>query len=401
MNTDVVIIGAGPAGLVASIECAKKGLQVVVIDEYFIAGGRLLGQLYENPNVHGIKKVWNGKEIAKNLTEQAMMLGVKILSETSVWSIKGFTVYVNSQHVREIHAKTIILATGAMEKGMPLNGWTKVGVMTVGAAQTFTNVHNVKIGNRVIFVGIDPLSISVALEMKQKGIHVVGMMLPYSSIKTVQTTPLETVHKLMQAVHLAPNKLVRFFGKLVKGKLDRTMIHAFKFPLKINGIPIYIRKAVTGIQGGDEVESVTVQPLTAEGVLVGEKEVIEVDTVCLSAGLLPLVELSQLLNCELVDIPELGGIVPLHNERLKTTIEGVYVAGNITGIEGATVAMAQGKLAAISLLYDNNIASKDELNVALQEVEQARILSPLKFLPNIVEGRKKMQQLWKEYNALR
>lgn len=399
MNTDVVIIGAGPAGLVASIECAKKGLQVVVVDEYFTAGGRLLGQLYENPNAPERKKVWNGKEIAKSLTEQAMLLGVTILTETSVWSIKGFTVYVNSDQIKEIQAQAIILATGAMEKGLPLNGWTKVGVMTVGAAQTFTNVHNVKVGNRVVFIGIDPLSVSVALEMKQKGIHVVGMMLPYSSVQSVQMNPLETLHKLMQAVHLAPNKIVRFFGKFVEGKLAKRLIHPFKFPIKINGIPIYIRKAVTAIKGGDEVESVTVQPLTSTGRLVGKEEVIVVDTVCLSAGLLPLVELSQLLNCELVDIPELGGIVPLHNEHLKTTVKGIYVAGNITGIEGATVAMAQGKLAAISLLYENNIASKDELDEALQEVEQARILSPLKFLPDIFEGRKKMQQLWFDYHT--
>lgn len=177
MNTDVVIIGAGPAGMSASIECAKKGLRVIVVDEYFTTGGRLLGQLYENPNAKKEHKLWDGKEIAQKLTEEAISLGVIFLTETPVWSIQGFTVYVINKTVKAIHAKAIILATGAMEKGLVLDGWTKVGVVTVGAAQTFTNVHNVKMGDRVVFVGIDPLSVSVALEMKQKGIHVVGMML--------------------------------------------------------------------------------------------------------------------------------------------------------------------------------------------------------------------------------
>lgn len=397
MNADIVVIGAGPAGIIASIECAKKGLQVVVVDEYFTTGGRLLGQLYETPNANEGSNVWNGKEIANRLTEQATALGVLFLTETSVWSIEGFTVYVNHKTIKEIQAYAIILATGAMEKAMPLTGWTKVGVMTVGAAQTFTNVHHVKVGERVAFVGIDPLSISVALEMKQAGIHIVGMMSPSPSIITTKPTPYETLHKLTQTAHLAPNKLFRFFGQFVKGKVATLVIHLLKFHfLKIKGVPIYIRKAVTAIHGEDEVSHITVQRLTANGELTGKEETIDVDTVCLSAGLLPLVELSQLLNCELVDIPELGGIVPLHNDYLKTTVDGVYVAGNITGIEGAQVAMAQGKLAAFSILYDWNLINENDRREAAMEVDIQRRNAPLTFLQNIEEGRKKMQQLWNE-----
>lgn len=395
MNVDVVIIGAGPAGIVASIECAKKGLHVVVVDEYFTTGGRLLGQLYEIPNEQ-TSKVWNGKKIAFELTEQAKSLGVVILTETSVWSIQQRTVYVNHEYIKEIRTKSIILATGAMEKGLPINGWTKVGVMTVGAAQTFTNVHNVKVGNRVVFVGIDPLSVSVALEMKQKGVEIVGMMLPYSPLKSSQILPIETLHKLTQAAHLAPNKLFRLIGQQMKGNVARWTVKLLKFPININGIPIYIRKAVKEINGDDEVQSITVQSLTVNGELTGKEEMINVDTVCLSASLLPLVELSQLLNCELVDIPELGGIVPLHNKYLQTTVDDVYVAGNITGIEGATVAMAQGKLAATSLLFNKNLASIEEVNRIYDEVNEARATAPLTFLPNIQEGRQKMQQLWEQ-----
>lgn len=80
--------------------------------------------------------------------------------------------------VKVIEAKAILLATGAIEKALPIPGWQKVGVVTVGAAQTFTNLHNVKIGQNVIFIGIDPLSISVAIEMKHAGVNVKGLFLP-------------------------------------------------------------------------------------------------------------------------------------------------------------------------------------------------------------------------------
>lgn len=403
MNVDVLVIGAGPAGIVSSIELAKRGLKIVVIDEYYRPGGRLLGQLYEDPNLPKENRLWDGKIIASQLTEEAVELGVTFLCQTTVWKIEeDFIVYITDPNVKEIRAKAIILATGAIEKALPVKGWTKLGTVSVGAAQTFTNLHNVNIGNRVLFVGIDPLSISVALEMKNAGINVLGMILPAPTLLTGhKSNPKITLESLALASNLAPNKLYQMFGNFVKGKVSNFALSMLKFNLlKINGIPIYLRKAVTEINGEHKVESVTIKSLSVKGEIKQDQEnILPVDTVCLSGGLLPLVDSSQLLNCKMVDIPELGGIVPLHNQFLKTTIEGIYVAGNITGIEGAKVAMAQGKLAALSLLNDLQLVEIEKVKEAFESVEEARIASPLLFFPEIRKGRRIMQEKWEEFQV--
>jgi sarcosine oxidase subunit alpha len=121
---------------------------------------------------------------------------------------------------------------------------------------------------------------------------------------------------------------------------------------------------------------------------------VAVDAVCLSAGLYPLIDLAQVAGCTLVELPELGGLVPLHSRDLRTSVEGLYVAGNITGIEGAKVAMAQGRLAAVSIAAAWGKTASLSLDEALAAVEAARARSPLRFLPRIAEGRAKMEQLW-------
>lgn len=403
MNVDVVVVGAGPAGIVSAIELAKRNFKVVVVDEYFRTGGRLLGQLYEDPKAPKESRHWDGKKIASKLTEEALKLGVTFLCETTVWKIEGdFIISVSDKKIKEIYAKAIILATGAIEKALPISGWTKVGVVSVGAAQTFTNLHNIKIGEKILFVGIDPLSISVAIEMKNAGFDVKGMVLPPPTIMTrSNSNPKETLESLALASDLAPNKIFRVLGKLVKGNIAHFVLNFLTLDLlKIHGIPLYLRKAVTQINGEQEVDSVTINKVSVDGkIQPSMEETLEVDTVCLSGGLLPLVDSSQLANCEIVDIPELGGIVPLHNKYLKTTKDRVYVAGNITGIEGAKVAMAQGKLAALNLLRDFEMIDESEVVEAYDSVGEARQASPISFLPKIRYGREIMQMKWESHFA--
>lgn len=403
MNVDVVVIGAGPAGIVSAIELAKRNIKVVVVDEYFRTGGRLLGQLYEDPKAPEENRHWDGKIVATQLTEEALKLGVTFLCETTVWKIESdFIISVSDEKIKKIYAKAIILATGAIEKALPISGWTKVGVVSVGAAQTFTNLHNVKIGEKILFVGIDPLSISVAIEMKNAGFDIKGMVLPPPTITTKnKSNPKETLENLALASDLAPNKIFQIFGKLVKGNIASFVLNFLTLNLlKIHGIPLYLRKAVTQINGEQEVTSVTIKKVSVDGKIQSSKEeTLEVDTVCLSGGLLPLVDSSQLVNCELIDIPELGGIVPLHNKYLKTTKDRVYIAGNITGIEGAKVAMAQGRLAALNLLKDFEIVDNSEVVKAYDSVEEARKASPILFLPKIRKGREIMQIKWENYFA--
>lgn len=397
MKFDVTVVGAGPAGLSAAIELAQNGLSVVVIDEYFRPGGRLLGQLYEDPHAPLNQKQWDGKKVAQNMIKQAKDLNVHIITEVTTWTVsEGWNIQISGTTEATIHSKALLLATGAVEKALPIPGWTLPGVYSIGAAQTFTNLHHIAIGKRVMVVGIDPLSLSVVMEMKHAGIDVVGVALPpRSPMNQALSSPVHSVNQLAEVADLAPNVFLRKMGKLAAGKFTKLAAHALNLDfLKVEGIPIHMRKAVMSIEGNQQVEYVTMQSVTVDGVPTGTIKKLEVDAVCLSAGLYPLIDLAQVAGCPLVDIPELGGIVPVHRTNLSTPKQGLFVAGNITGIEGAKVVIAQGKLAGVSI--SNYLGKRPSMTEeeAIKEVDRARELSPIRFLPHIQEGRQKMKVYW-------
>lgn len=143
MKTDVVVVGGGPAGLSAAIEMGTRGVKVVVVDDHPTPGGKLLGQLHEEGNA---KNWWKGKEHANDLIQRARSVNVQILSGKQVWGLEnGWKVYVSDLTKNEdaliIRSECILLATGAVEKPIPLPGWTLPGVISIGAAQVMTNVY--------------------------------------------------------------------------------------------------------------------------------------------------------------------------------------------------------------------------------------------------------------------
>jgi sarcosine oxidase subunit alpha len=300
-----------------------------------------------------------------------------------------------------ITSNVLLLATGSVEKALPVPGWTLPGVISVGAAQTFTNLHHVAVGKKVMMAGIDPLSLSVMIELKNAGVHVAGMALPpMSSVTGKNKTPLQTVERLQDVAGLAPNLLVRKLGKFALKRFPKLTASGLRFNLlKVNNVPIHLRKAIVKIEGEKNVEAVTLQSVSVDGKPAGKTESVEVDTVCLSNGLYPLIDLAQTAGCRLVDMPELGGTVPLHGPDMTTKVSGLFVAGNITGIEGAKVAMAQGRLAAASILQSLGKQAAITVDEAMTEVTNAREKAPLRFLPDIEEGRIKMNKIWEAESA--
>ncbi|MFJ5768954.1 NAD(P)/FAD-dependent oxidoreductase [Psychrobacillus sp. NPDC093180] len=398
MISDVVIIGAGPAGLSAAIDIAKSGASVIIVDEYYRPGGRLLGQHYDDLTLKGPNKLWDGQQIAQKLTEEARALGVKVLCGMTVWSIEGkWEIKLSGGDISSIYCKALLVATGAAEHALPCPGWTLPGVYSIGAAQTFTNVHHVALGKRVFVIGADPLSLSVVLEMKKAGIEVIGVALPPKSplIERNLFSPTENVKRLTSASHLAPNLMLQKLGKLVSGRLSKMATHILALDfLKVEGIPLYLRKSLVCINGKEQVESVTLQNVDVDGNPNGKEIELAVDAICLSAGLYPLIDLLQAIGCPLIDIKELGGLVPLHSVDMSTSIPGLFVAGNITGIEGAKVAIAQGKMAGLSILIYLQKPSKLTKEEGIEEIRRARIQSPIKFIPEIEVGRRKMEKSW-------
>ncbi|WP_338651986.1 FAD-dependent oxidoreductase [Lysinibacillus sp. Y5S-8] len=398
MNNKVIIIGAGPAGLAAAITLAEKNIAVLVIDEYLYAGGRLLGQLYEEkPGTW-----WNGIVESERLLKRAKAVNVEFLLQTSVSNLEKvdqtWIIHTTKGIFRTQH---LLLATGAAESHFPIPGWTLPGVMSVGAAQVMTNVHRVKPGKRGVIVGVNVLSSAIAMELQLAGVQVAAITLPPSNLLTKKNSnPLEVMNSLLHVAHMAPSPLVKMGSKLMKNDFMKKLGISFypKNGVKMWDIPIMLRKAVIEIVGKDQVEGVVLATVNTDGSLVkGSEQRIKADFICIAGGLYPLAELASLAGCPFHYIEELGGFIPLHNEQMETNLEGLYVAGNITGIEGAKVALAQGKVAGLTIAQHLNAgASKHDIKLAIQDVEKTRATAHIQFHPEISAGRQQMKQIWDE-----
>lgn len=410
---DVIVIGAGPAGLCAAIACAEHGLRVKVLDEFVRPGGRLLGQLHQEPD----GEWWNGISEAKKLEDRAHSLGVEIEMGISVYDIvhceEGWQVYAGSQVWQ---TPALLLATGAAEIASPIPGWTLPGVMSIGAAQVMTNVHRVPVGKRGIIVGINVLSMAIARELQLAGIEVAAMVLPAASMLNQQTgSPRHVMDAMLRLAHLAPSPLLRFGAKLMRNPAIKKLGHRFypKRGMRIWGIPIQLRLAAVDVEGNGQVERVQIADVDADGqVKAGSIRSLDVDFVCISGGLYPLAELAAVAGCPFRYIPELGGHVPVHNEQMETPISGLYVAGNITGIESAKIALAQGTVAGLSIArqllskrikpYTNTAPSTNAdlakldhlLQTAMQKVHRVRSAAVLQFHPQVEAGRQQMTEHW-------
>ncbi|MFA1820971.1 NAD(P)/FAD-dependent oxidoreductase [Virgibacillus oceani] len=393
---NVIIIGAGPAGLTAAVTCAEKGLEAVVIDEYMIAGGRLLGQLYEQPD----GTWWNGIKESSKLYNLAVELGVKFHLNTSVNNIEkegdSWLVYTEKKTLR---AAKLLLATGAAESPVPVPGWTLPGVMSVGAAQVMTNVHRVKPGDHGVIIGVNVLSAAIAMELKLAGVDVAALTLPRTSKVTEESAhPKKVMDSLLHVSHMAPSKLVKLGSKFMKIDFMKKLGVTFypKSGVKMWDISFQLRKAVIEIYGDTEVEGVTIATIDTKGEAVpGTEENIDADFVCIAGGLYPLAELAAVAGCPFYLIEELGGYVPLHNERMETSLKGLYVAGNITGIEGAKVAIAQGHTAGLTIAGNSGIPGlESEIQESIQSIEETRDHAYIQFHSEVKKGKEVLRRKW-------
>lgn len=396
MNSTVIIIGAGPAGLSAAITLASKNIKVLVIDEYMKAGGRLAGQLYEEKK--GVW--WNGLKETDKLVDEALEKGAKIQLETSVFNLEKMD---NSWRVHTnkglYTSDFLLLATGASEKPLPVPGWTLPGVMSVGAAQILTNVHRVKPGNTGVIVGVNVLSSVITMELIEAKIHIAAMVLPpYSIPNEEEASPQKTLKSLAYVAHMAPSKFIQLGSKLLPyAFIQKLAISLYpKSGIKMWNVPILLRKTIVEILGTEEVTGVRLANITTEGTVIPNTEkIIDCDFVCISGGLSPLIELASLAGCSIHYFEALGGYIPIHDKSMRTTVEGLYVAGNIIGIEGAKVAMKQGITAALSI--SEIILKQDFSNMIHDSIDatiETRKSSPIQFNINIEEGRELAQKVY-------
>jgi sarcosine oxidase subunit alpha len=388
--TDVAVVGAGPAGLSAAIAAAEAGARVTVIDENPAPGGRLLGQLHQESD----GKWWIGKDVAAELADRAAAAGVQLLERREVWGMyPQWKLALDGGET--LAASCVVLASGAAERALPIPGWTLPGAMTIGAAQTLTNYYRVLPGKRVAVVGVDPLSLTVAHELTMAGAEVVGIYLPPADLFSKEKgDPRYTLGYLAGMADLAPNAFLRAGAKLAGVPALRKLAAALypKDGIPVLGAKLKLRQRVSSIHGDDRVTGVGIDDVDRNGRPTGRSRLLEVDCVCLSGGLYPVQELTA--GCSIERIDELGGQVPLHSLELETSRRNLFVAGNIAGIEGAKIAMAQGSLAGSAAAARLGLLDAAAVTFAAGRVGQARETSSITFQPDILQGRRRATESW-------
>lgn len=397
---DVIVIGAGPAGLAGAIASASSGLKVMVIDEFIKPGGRLIGQLHQEPT----GEWWNGIKESEKLHQEAIRKSVNIHCGVSVYNIEKDDDFWNVHtSIGTLTAPFVLLATGAAEYPIPMPGWTLPGVMSIGAAQVMTNVHRVQIGKKGIIIGANILAFAILNELQLAGIHIDRIVLPEKSPLSGQAgEPEEVMKSLLNAAHLAPSAFLRMGSRFMKNDWFRKTGMKFfpKSGVKINGTPLMLRKAALEVIGTEQVEGVRIADTDGSGnIIPGTETVYEADFVCIAGGLYPLAELAAVSGCPFQYIPELGGHVPHHSETMETPLKGLFVAGNITGIESGKIAMAQGTTAGYAIAKHSGKGGgivEEQLNQAVQNVRLIRKQAVLQFNPDIESGRRKMCELWEQ-----
>ncbi|GHV94436.1 pyridine nucleotide-disulfide oxidoreductase [Spirochaetia bacterium] len=346
MKADIVIIGAGSAGLCAAYQAASAGADVLVADENKLPGGQLFKQIHKFFGSEEHRAGVRGYRIGEQLLEQVEHSGARVLLDSLVYGVfpsEGQTApppmgLIHQGRNYALEAKKIIIAAGARENYLPFPGSTLPGVMGAGAAQTLVNLHRVLPGRRVLMVGSGNVGLIVSYQLLQAGAEVAAVL------------------------EAAPR--IGGYG-----------VHAAK--LRRAGVPILVSHTITRAIGENEVQEVEIAALGEQGAVIPDsKQTIAADTVCLAVGLSPMTELAWMCGCRFAYIPAFGGHVPLHSEDMETTVNGVYVAGDITGVEEASTAMEEGNLAGIaaarSLGFLSDAEAARKKHEVLERLEKLR-----------------------------
>ena len=332
---DLIIVGAGPSGLSAAVEAAKRGLKVVVFDENEKPGGQLFKQIHKFFGSKEHKAKVRGFVIGQQLLQEAADAGVKVVLNATVIGMyldKEIVVRIKEE-VHHYKGDSIIIATGAAENMVTFEGWNLPGVIGAGAAQTMMNLHGVKPGNKILMLGSGNVGLVVSFQLMQCGCDVVAL------------------------VDAAPR--VGGYG-----------VHAAK--VARTGVPFYLSHTIVKAEGEEYVTGVTIAEVDEHFQFIpGTEKHFDVDTICLAVGLSPMSQLLKMAGCEMEDNPKRGGQVPICDEFGATSIPGIFVAGDVSGIEEASSAMIGGRIAGITAAQYLGFIDKEEQLTKCEENKKA------------------------------
>ena len=325
---DIVIIGAGPAGMAAAKLCGSTGASTLLLDEQSGPGGQIYRGIENpaivDPNILG-SDYYKGTELAEGLRQASIDYrpGAKVWQVSSDNATDKEVSFSEGGIVHIVSAKRIIIATGAQERPFPLPGWTLSGVMNAGAAQILLKTSAIAAENAV-FIGSGPLLYLIVRQYLLAGVPIKAV---------IDTNPLSNY---LRAAPYLINGLSEY-KTLVKGQ-------RWIKEIKKSGVPFINGVKELRLSGSESVESV-------EYTTGGEWNKLDTDNVFLHQGVVPSVNLTMSMRCTQKWCNTQLCWCVVTDAWCETDIAGVFVAGDGATIVGAIAAEHLGTIAALGALH--------------------------------------------------
>jgi thioredoxin reductase/bacterioferritin-associated ferredoxin len=308
-QVDVAVVGGGPAGMAAAVAARRAGASVVVIDEYAAPGGQIWRRRYDEVGEDAPRSL---PPAARERCRELVASGAMLIAGASVWGAPEPGVLLLTGAPSRVRARAVVLATGAYDRPVAFPGWTLPGVMTAGGAQALSKGQGVLPGRRVLLAGAGPFLLPVAAQLEAGGADVVAVAEATRRRDWLRAGPRMASHP----------------ARLVDYARYRTRVRTIAWG-----------HVIVRAEGDDRVRSATIAEAGADWAPSGRERTFEVDAVCTAYGFAPSVELARALGCELRE----DGVA--HDQDMQTSVAGVYVAGEVSGIGGADLAVVEGELA--------------------------------------------------------
>ncbi|MGU3307866.1 FAD-dependent oxidoreductase [Pseudomonas sp. M5A4_2d] len=320
----IVIVGAGPAGISAARTLLDHGLKPCLVDEGLRGGGQIYRRQPANfqrtpKQLYGFE-ARKAEAVHRTLDELAPLIDYR--PQTLVWNAEdGRLDMLNNDRAQSIEYARIIVATGATDRILPVPGWTLPGVYSLGAAQIALKYQGCAIGERVALCGSGPLLYLVAYQYAKAGAKVVAVL---------DSAPFSAQCRALPALLGQP-------VTLAKGLYYRAWLTA-------HGVPVHQGATLTQIDG----------ELRVTGIRWGERR-LDCDAVAFAHALRSETQLADLLGCDFAWNSLNRAWLPQRDSAGRSSVNGVYLAGDGAGIMGADAAQMAGERAALALLEDSGI----------------------------------------------
>ena len=334
----IVIVGSGPAGVRAAETLVAAGLRPLVLDEQARCGGQIYRQPAAGAGFERAKQALYGFEAAKahalHTTMDTLLTHIDYQPDTLVWDCEarngqgGRLVALRDAREHNVPFSHLILATGAADRILPVPGWTLPGVYTLGGAQTALKAQGCAIGSQIVFAGTGPLLYLVAYQYAKAGARIAAVL---------DTSPLAA------QVRALP-KLARQLTTLAKGLYYVGWLQA-------HGVRIERNVRLQRVQGEGFVTGIAWHRADDKHG-DGSIETIACDAIGLGFGLRPETQLADIAGCRFRFDNVTQCWLPERDAAGRSSIAGVYLAGDGAGIAGADAAELAGRRAALAVLED-------------------------------------------------